>query len=71
MKVILGGGTGTIGGAVLRRLIELPSVSSIVALSRRELDVKDPKVQTVIVKDFSKYDAEVIAQLEGAEACIW
>lgn len=71
MKVILGGGTGTIGGAVLRRLVELPSITSIVALSRREIDVKDPKIQTVIVKDFSKYDDDVVAQLAGADACIW
>jgi N-acetyl-gamma-glutamylphosphate reductase len=71
VKVILAGGTGLIGGAALQRLIDHPDVTSIVALSRRELPIKNAKVQTVIVKDFLKYDSEALAQLEGAKAAIW
>jgi uncharacterized protein YbjT (DUF2867 family) len=71
VKVLLAGGTGLIGGAVLQRLIEHPDVTSVVALSRRELSVKNAKVTTVIVKDFLKYDEEVLKQLEGAKAAVW
>lgn len=71
MKVIISGGTGFIGGAVLQRLIALPEVTSIIALSRRELTVKDAKVHTVIVKDFLNYDEATLSQMKGAVACIW
>lgn len=71
MKVILSGATGFIGGNVLKRLIALPSITSIIALSRRKLDVSDPKLQIVILKDFLRYDQDTLSQLKGAEACIW
>jgi NAD dependent epimerase/dehydratase family enzyme len=74
MKVILAGSTGLIGGAILRRAIKEPAITSIVALSRRQLpdDVsKEGKVKTVIMKDFSVYSEDTIAELRGAEACIW
>lgn len=71
MKVILSGATGFIGSNVLKRLLDLPSVTSIIALSRRNLDTTDPKLHVVILKDFLKYDDETLAQLSGAEACIW
>ena len=71
MKVIVAGATGFIGGAALKRLAELPQVTSIVVLSRRELPTKMDKVQTIIIKDFKQYDDDVLQQLTGAEACVW
>ncbi|KAK4502705.1 hypothetical protein PRZ48_006131 [Zasmidium cellare] len=71
MKVILSGATGFIGGNVLTRLLSVPSITSIVALSRRPLESTDPKLKVVIHKDFLKYDDEILNQLKGAEACIW
>lgn len=71
MKVILTGSTGTVGSAVLQRCIDHPCVSSIVALTRRPLDIINPKLQNIIHKDFLKYDKDVLDQLKGAQACIW
>jgi len=71
MKVIVTGGTGLIGGAALRRLLTLPTVTSVVALSRREIPINDAKLHTIIVKDFTKYDDDLLEQLAGAEACVW
>ena len=71
MKVILSGATGSIGGGVLKRLLAEDGVSSIIVLSRRELDVKNDKLRTIIVEDFLKYKPEVLDQLKGAAACIW
>lgn len=71
MKVIIAGGTGTIGGGALQRLLGLPTVSSVIALSRRKLDIAHTKLQVVIVKDFLHYEPDVLEQLKGAEACIW
>ncbi|KAK5174214.1 uncharacterized protein LTR77_001294 [Saxophila tyrrhenica] len=71
MKVILTGSTGTVGGGVLRRCLAHPSITEVVALTRRPMEIKDAKLQNVIHKDFSKYDGDVIQQLKGAVACIW
>ena len=71
MKVILTGATGFIGGAVLKRAIADENITSIVTLSRRDLDVEHPKVQNIIQRDFLEYDRPLLDQLAGAEACIW
>lgn len=71
MKLILTGSTGFIGAEVLRQCLNNPSISSIIALSRRPLPVTDPKLKTVIVEDFTNYSPSVLKELEGAEACIW
>jgi len=75
MKVVVAGGTGFVGAEVLRQLLAMPSISSIIALARRDLPTSltegSPKLRTVIMKDFTHYSPEVIKELEGAEAAIW
>jgi hypothetical protein len=71
MKVILAGSSGFIGKEVLRQCLQNPSITSLIALSRRELPVTDPKLKTVLVDDFTAYKPEVLRELEGAESCIW
>ncbi|KAJ6626250.1 hypothetical protein B0H10DRAFT_1906815 [Mycena sp. CBHHK59/15] len=74
MKVILTGTTGFIGSEVLAQCRQNPAITSIIALSRRPLaaDITaDPKVQTVLMKDFKKYPDALVQQLAGADACIW
>ncbi len=71
MKVIVTGATGTVGSGVLEACLEHPSITSIVALTRRPLEVKDPKINNVIHKDFMNYNKPVLEQMKGAEACIW
>jgi hypothetical protein len=74
MKVILTGVTGFIGHETLLQCIANPSITSIVALSRRALPDIIPvssKLSTVIVEDFTNYKPEILKELAGAEACIW
>jgi uncharacterized protein YbjT (DUF2867 family) len=71
MKVILTGSTGLIGSGVLKRCLSHPSITSIVALTRRPLEAKDPKLNNIIKKDYLTYSQAEIEQLQGAEACIW
>ena len=71
MKVILTGSTGTVGSSVLHRCIEHPSITSIVALTRRKLEVQSPKLHNIIKTDYLKYEKEELDQMRGAEACIW
>jgi uncharacterized protein YbjT (DUF2867 family) len=74
MKFILTGCTGFIGGEVLSQCTRNPAITSIVALSRRNLpnDISsNPKVQVVIMNDFNSYTDDVLEHLSGADACIW
>jgi uncharacterized protein YbjT (DUF2867 family) len=71
MKIIVTGATGRIGGAALQSVLSHPTVTSVIVLSRRDIDVKHAKLQTIIKKDYLEYTSEELAQLEGAESCIW
>jgi len=74
MKVILTGVTGFIGSEVLAQCRQDKSITSIIALTRRPLAKEisqDPKVETVVMKDFTTYSPEILSKLEGADACIW
>lgn len=73
MKLILTGATGTIGGAVLAKAILEPAVAHIVVLSRRPVATitNSSKVTVLIVHDFMLYTEAELAQLDGADACIW
>ncbi|KAJ7473642.1 hypothetical protein B0H11DRAFT_2036690 [Mycena galericulata] len=73
-KIIITGATGRIGSACLARCLSHPDVRLIVALTRRPIDsaeASNPKLKNLIVSDFSALSAEVLAELEGANACIW
>jgi uncharacterized protein YbjT (DUF2867 family) len=75
MHLILTGGTGLVGSAVLDAMLKMKDISKISILSRRAVkmaeDAKDPRVNVIIHNDFTKYDAAVLKQLEGADGCVW
>ncbi|KAL5372763.1 hypothetical protein DPSP01_013232 [Paraphaeosphaeria sporulosa] len=73
MKVLITGATGTIGSAILRHCLQEPSITSIVALSRRALpqDISSPKLSTILVSDFANYDAALLSKIVSADAAIW
>ncbi|KAJ5736953.1 uncharacterized protein N7483_002078 [Penicillium malachiteum] len=70
MKVILTGSTGFIGNEVLQQCLQHPSITSIVALSRRDLPQHD-KLKVAIMNDFLSYPDAVREEIKGADACIW
>ncbi|KAK2763767.1 hypothetical protein FQN54_009384 [Arachnomyces sp. PD_36] len=74
MKVILTGVTGFVGHEVLKQCLENPSITSVVALSRRELPssvMSNPKLKVTIMNDFLSYSESTLEDLKGAKACIW
>lgn len=75
MHLILTGATGLVGSAVLDSMIKMKDVTKISVLSRRPIkmaeDVKDPRVNVIIHKDFEKYDADLLSQVSGANGCVW
>ncbi|KAJ5785470.1 uncharacterized protein N7503_010682 [Penicillium pulvis] len=70
MKVILTGSTGFVGREVLSQCLAHPAITSVVALSRRELPPHD-KLKIVVIEDFLSYSESVRENIKGADACIW
>ncbi|KAI0429457.1 hypothetical protein F5Y09DRAFT_258963 [Xylaria sp. FL1042] len=75
MHLILTGATGLVGSGVLDAMIRMKDVTKISILSRRPVpmveDAKDPRINVIIHKDFTKYDPAVLDQLKGARGCVW
>jgi uncharacterized protein YbjT (DUF2867 family) len=72
-KLILSGVTGRIGKQVLHQALQNTTITSVIALSRRSLPdlVRHSKLEVVVLEDFNTYPDVVIAELRGADACIW
>ncbi|BDD54870.1 hypothetical protein MPDQ_002451 [Monascus purpureus] len=78
MKIILTGTTGFIGQEVLAQCLSNPSITSLVALTRRDSHYHYPstvsKLHVHLMQDgdFLSYsDPELIKAIQGADACIW
>ncbi|KAI1487647.1 nucleoside-diphosphate-sugar epimerase [Biscogniauxia mediterranea] len=75
MHLILTGATGLVGSGVLDAMIKMKDVTKISILSRRPVkmaeDIKDPRVNVIIHKDFTTYEPTVLSQLKGAQGCVW
>lgn len=73
MKVILMGATGFIGREVLDQCLKNSSISAVVAVSRSDLQIVDPKLKISIIddKDFLKYPDSLLRDIKDADACMW
>jgi hypothetical protein len=76
MKLIVTGSTGLVGSALVRQCLASDQISHVVALSRRPLTLpeditKSPKLTVILHDDFLHYPPELVAQLAGAEGCLW
>lgn len=65
------GFTGNIGGGVLEACLRDPTVTSIIALSRRPVKVEDPKLKVIIHGDFSSYTDEIYEEALSCDGAIW
>lgn len=74
MKILFVGATGMIGGGVLKQCLAHPSVTSVVAFARRELPANlsnNPKLSSVIIKDFAAWPEDVLQAHSDAAGMIW
>ncbi|KAL4805661.1 hypothetical protein BDV18DRAFT_11854 [Aspergillus unguis] len=74
MKVIITGASGYIGQELVSQCLAHPSITSIVALARRELTVTHEKLQTHVMsdEDFVSYsNPSLVEKLAGANACLY
>jgi len=66
MHAILTGGTGMVGGSVLRRLLADKRISKVTSFSRRSTGLTDKKLTEVLTADFSDPDG-FVADMTGAD----
>ncbi|EPS36466.1 hypothetical protein H072_10014 [Dactylellina haptotyla CBS 200.50] len=74
MKVIVTGGTGFLGSEMLRACVANKHITSVIALSRRDLGAEfqnEPKITTIKTTDFGSYSDEDLAKMKGAIGCLW
>jgi uncharacterized protein YbjT (DUF2867 family) len=69
MRILLFGATGMVGDGVLRWLITSPSVDQVVAVSRKPLQVRHAKLDTVIEGDM--FHLQLTGKLRGFDACFF
>ena len=55
-NVLLCGASGMIGGHILELCLDDPNVKKITSLVRRPSGINDPKMNEVVIKNFSIYD---------------
>lgn len=79
MKIIVAGATGYVGSEIIRQALSQPSVTSLIALGRRETAIPEnvapgadiSKFKSVVCQDFGNYPDAVKKELADADGCIW
>ncbi|MBS1688361.1 MAG: NAD-dependent epimerase/dehydratase family protein [Bacteroidetes bacterium] len=70
LRVIVTGVTGMVGEGVLYECLQNPKVEAVLALTRKSVEMKHPKLKEIIHNDF--YDLSAIEeQLKGYNACFF
>ncbi|BDC99220.1 epimerase [Persicobacter psychrovividus] len=69
MKVIITGSTGMVGKGALLECIDDPRVEKILLINRSSIDIRNPKVEEVLLKDFSDF-SPIQSQMQGYDLCI-
>lgn len=70
MNVVLFGGTGMVGGGVLRECLDDPRVERVLAVGRRSTGMSHPKLREMVRSDLLDFD-DVRGELEGYDACFY
>ena len=70
MRVVLFGGSGMVGQAVLRECLLDPEVERVVSVVRRATGTQHPKLREVVHADFHDFTS-IAPQLTGLDACLF
>lgn len=79
MKLVVTGASGYVATEVIRQSLNIPKITSVIAIARRAVAAPSnpdstadvSKLQSVVVSDYGSYPEDVMKQLAGADACIW
>jgi uncharacterized protein YbjT (DUF2867 family) len=70
IKTIIFGATGMVGEGVLHVALEHPDVESVLVVSRKTCDIRNPKLKELLHNDFYDYSA-IEKELAGYNACFF
>lgn len=70
LRVVVLGGSGMIGGGVLRECVDDPRVERVVSVGRRPSGLSDPKLEEVVVSDLFDLEAHR-DRFVGVNACFY
>jgi uncharacterized protein YbjT (DUF2867 family) len=70
IKTIIFGATGMVGEGVLHVALEHPEVESVLVVSRKTCDIRNPKLKELLHNDFYDYSA-IEKELAGYNACFF
>jgi uncharacterized protein YbjT (DUF2867 family) len=70
MRVVLFGGSGMLGQAVLRECLLDPEVERVVSVVRRATGSQHPKLREVVHADFHDFTS-IAPELTGVDACLF
>ncbi|KAL9090939.1 MAG: hypothetical protein Q9159_001682 [Coniocarpon cinnabarinum] len=79
MKLVVAGATSFVATEVIRQALQLPQVTSVVALARRPVqpppdlpaNVDTSKLKNVVLEDFGVYSDQAKTELRQTDACIY
>ncbi|KAF8859615.1 hypothetical protein BDZ45DRAFT_353534 [Acephala macrosclerotiorum] len=74
MKLVVAGGTGLLATEVIRQSLQIPEITSVIALARKPVHadgINSSKLKSAIINDYGEYPDDVKAEFAGADACIW
>ena len=70
MNIVIFGASGMVGQGVLRECLRDPGVGRVLAIGRAALEVRDPKLEILVVPDLLQLGA-VEDRLAGCDACFF
>jgi len=70
MRVVVFGASGAAGGSVLKAALRAADVSDVLAVLRRPLPFKDPKLRVIMHDDFSDF-AALADEFTNIDACFF
>ena len=70
MRVLVFGATGSAGGSVLKAALAAADVSDVLAVVRRPLMFKDPKLRVMVHDDFGDFTA-LADEFSNVDACLF
>ena len=68
MKVIITGATGMVGRSTLNECLANDKVKEVLAINRRRLGIKHPKLKELIHSDFMNF-SDAVEHFKGYDAC--
>ena len=71
MKIIVTGANGFVGSEVVSQLLADPRVTQVTALTRRPLELPDPRFVNLLHEDFSSYGDDLLDKVSDHLGCIW